>query len=336
MRMLLKIIIIGLMALAATFLLSRRLAAETRISSYQGWPGCVTLSNGLVRAVLVPQVGRVLHFSLKGMPNVLWENAEAWGKLQSADSDATGNYVNFGGAKLWVAPQSKWGALWTVWPPHYALDSGPCRTAIAKDGSVLLEGLPSATARVRMDRRASLRGNSAQFVYTMSNVSDTPVEWGIWMVANVKPGGRTFIPFVDAPGLWSGEKDRKIPDSLNWKRLGGVLCMDFKEGKEGSKIFSLSPEGWMAYVVEGQAFFITYAPDPGAVQPEGEAPTEIFRGKEFVELEHVGPLARLAPGEKTVLTERWHLLRLPAGLDDPEALAGWISRTARKLAPRTR
>ena len=332
--MLLTSLILAAVLLGTLLLFNRTAIAESRLSEYQGWNGCVTMSNGLIRTILVPKVARVLHFSLKGMPNVLWEDSETAGKLQSPDSETTGNYVNFGGAKLWVAPQSKWGTLWTVWPPHYDLDSGKCRTTIGKDGSVSLEGLPSASAGVRMDRKATLRGNSVHFIYSMTNISGKTVEWGIWMVANVQAGGRTFIPFVEGAALWSGEKDKKVPDSFNWKRTGDLLVLDFKDGREGSKIFSLSPEGWIAYAVEGQAFFITFAPDPEAVQPEGEAPTEIFRGKEFVELEHIGPLVRLAPGEKTTLTERWHLLKLPGGIKDPEALAEWIGRTGRKLSLR--
>ena len=333
-KMIIKLIIACFLVLGTGLLVSRLAAAstgsESRLSAYRGWSDSVFLSNRSAEVIMVPQVARVLHFSLRGMSNILWEDPAAGGQLQNPDSETTGEYVNYGGAKLWVAPQSKWGTKWTVWPPFYGLDSGPCKSSIRKDGSVLLTGLDSRTAGVRIDRTASLAKNSVSFVYTMSNISDKPVEWGIWMVANVKPGGRTFIPYVDNAELWSNEKDKKVPDSFAWKRQDGLLVMDFPEGKDGSKLFSLSAGGWLAYIVEGQAFFITYTPDLKAVQPEGEAPTEIFRGKDFVELEHVGPLVKLSPGGTTSLTERWHLLKAPA-ISDPAALAAWVSKTAAKL-----
>jgi len=329
-KMILKIIVICVVVLGIVFFFSRKASAETRLSPYDGWDNCVVMSNKLVKVVIVPGVARVLHFSLNGQPNILWEDAGAKGKLQKPDSETTGDYVNFGGAKLWVAPQAKWKNLWSVWPPYYGLDSGPCQALIRKDGSVALQGMASPTAGVRFDRQVDLRGNCVSFVYTMSNISDKPVEWGIWMVANVLSAGQTFIPFVEGSDLWSNEKDKKVPDRFGWVKQGDLLCLDFKDGTNGSKIFSLSKKGWIAHVVAGQVFIITYTPDLSVPQPEGEAPTEIFRGEQFVELEHVGPLVKLAPRQTTKLTERWYVFQAP-NLKDQPALAAWVSKTAGKL-----
>ena len=90
-----------------------------------GWADAIRLDNGIVELVAAPGIARVVHFSLKGKPNVLRLDGGLIGQIQDPAMDATGKYKDFGGAKLWVAPQAQWKTRWGNWPPRYGLDSAP-------------------------------------------------------------------------------------------------------------------------------------------------------------------------------------------------------------------
>jgi hypothetical protein len=50
--------------------------------THRGWPESYLLSNGIVEAIVVPAIGRVMQFRLAGdAVGTLWENHELDGKL---------------------------------------------------------------------------------------------------------------------------------------------------------------------------------------------------------------------------------------------------------------
>ena len=132
--------------LLATTVLSGAAAAApgspirvTRVD-YRGWSGCVLLSNGLVEAVVVPAVGRIMQFRFAGAPDgPFWENASLDGGRLHAP--ATSDWANFGGDKAFPAPQSDWPRLIRrSWPPPAGFDGLPMHAPIP----ALTTGAPSA------------------------------------------------------------------------------------------------------------------------------------------------------------------------------------------------
>ena len=75
---------------------------------FKGWDG-VYLSNGLIKAVCVPEIGgRLMQFSL-GPQDYLFMNPELLGARFSyeehAGDGALVNWKNYGGDKTWPSPQ---------------------------------------------------------------------------------------------------------------------------------------------------------------------------------------------------------------------------------------
>ena len=282
----------------------------------------IRLNNGVARAVVVPGIARVMAFERVGGPNLLWQNEALYGKppiLEGAD------WQNFGGSKLWAAPQAAWG-----WPPDFVMDQGPCTFAIASDGSVKLEGRPSEAVGVRFDRELRLAPDRAvlHLDYTMQNTTTSNVSWGIWNVIQVKGGGRVLLPAPEEGRIWEDER-WKIWEQ--WKQVGDVFVLHHT-GQEG-KVMSIGPEGWMAYEKDGEVLVVSFEPDPDAKYPEGHGCAEIYAGGSYVELEHVAPQTDLAPGESTQTSEQWMLFTLEgAQLTDTELAA----RVRRMLLNRMR
>ena len=89
---------------------------------YAKWPGAWQIDNGKCRMVIVPQVGRVMAFSMEGGPNLLWNNEALAGQTVPKDDHT---WHNFGGDKVWPTQQD-WWIKYTDrngWPPPYSLSS---------------------------------------------------------------------------------------------------------------------------------------------------------------------------------------------------------------------
>ena len=289
---------------------------------YAGWAGSYRLANDRAEMVVVPRIARVMSFAVKGGANLLWQDAALRGK--ASDLTAKG-WQNFGGAKLWIAPQSAW-----KWPPPPVIDRAPCAASVHR-GRLRLVGAASLQHGLRLDREYRLLPGRpvVECTYTLVNTGDQPAAWGIWSVAQLLPGGRAMVPAPHGSRVWGSKDTLKQPQ---WRRTNDLLVC--RVSGKASKVFAVSPVGWMAYACRGHVFVMTFAADTKAAYPPGHASHEFFTCDRYVEMEHVGPLVTLKPGERGTLRERWHVYRLPRpDLTDAELRAFVESQTRGGTSP---
>lgn len=118
------------------------------ISSRADEVGTIVLSNGVIRAEIVPAwAGRLMSFGRPGGANLLWTQPEAAGF--GLHPDGRPRWKNIGGEKTWVGSD---GAAWrafeglegetgNVWPPPKWFDSMPMRIVESSPtGAVLRTG----------------------------------------------------------------------------------------------------------------------------------------------------------------------------------------------------
>ena len=88
------------------------------------------------------------------------------------------------------------------------------------------------------------------------------------------------------------------------------------------KLGVYNAQGWAAHVTEEQAFIVRIAPPPGGVAalPDMGSNYETFTKGAFQELETLGPLATLEPGESVLHTEYWFLAKTAPIADTDTAL----------------
>jgi len=70
--------------------------------TYRKWPGSYRISNDSIDLVVVPAVGRIMHYGLVDGGNLLWENPAL------SSDDGKGKWMNAGGDKIWPWPQDAW------------------------------------------------------------------------------------------------------------------------------------------------------------------------------------------------------------------------------------
>jgi hypothetical protein len=78
-----------------------------------------------------------------------------------------------------------------------------------------------------------------------------------------------------------------------------------------------NPAGWVAYFRQGTLFLKRAAVVKGARYPDLGCNLETFTNPDFIEVETLGPLVELKPGENAIHVETWSLFRnVPAGEDE--------------------
>ena len=324
--------------------------ADATKSEYRGWPS-LRLDNGLVDVEVVPAAGgRVMQFSL-GSFEYLWVNPQLAGRQPPPGGlGPDGAWLNYGGDKLWPAPQGWDNDRQWPGPPDAVLDGSPHAAAVVEasgaSAAVRLTSLPDKRSGIRFSRVIRVFDGAARvsFDSTMTNVDTKPRRWGIWQVTQLSAG-----PPAGAEGYnreircWSPLNPASIyPRGYN-ELFGLVNNPSFKADAAG-RLFSAhyqrvvgkvgldNSAGWVA-VVDGAAGYVfverfTYF--PGRKYPDGASVefwmngagqivcgTKIVDCKDdpvetphLVESEVLSPFADLAPGESYSFHLDWFAAKI--------------------------
>jgi hypothetical protein len=236
-----------------------------------------------------------------------------------------GRYELFGGHRLWYAPEDpERGAVPDV--EGLVLEDGP-------DSLRLTGAVEAPTGLVRTIAIDVVPGAAALSVcHELCNAGQRPIELAPWSITQLPLGGRVVLP---QPTARVGHDVRPNRSLVLWpytswtdERLGlhdGAVVIDAVPGQD-LKIGYFNDAGWVAYVHRDTALVRRFEPARGATHPDLGCNVETYSGPRYLELEVLGPLVTLSPGESTLLVERWELVPAPVGrLSDLAALAALLA-----------
>ncbi len=305
--------------------------------NFHGWPNTYRLSNGLIEARVVTDVGpRIMDIRPQGGANLLYVRESEAGKSGEAE------WVQRGGWRLWIAPERR--------ETTYALDNSRCTAEVVGDDTLRVTGSPQAAAGIQKIIEVSLKPGESRLrlVSRIKNISDHPLTYAAWSLPVLRPGGRAFVPqdvgSLTAFGavrrllLWSYTKidDPRYHFSDRLIEIDHAKVKPAPPGQSGrhddeSKIGVDSAQGWAAYLLDGTLLLKRFPHDTKGSYPDGGATIEVYSSNEFLELENLGPLTMIAPGEEIVLPEDWWLFTGASVPRDAsgalQVLADFVGRT---------
>jgi hypothetical protein len=312
-------------------------AAPSVISSttYKG-QAAFRLTDGRSEAVVVPALGRVMRYGLVDGPNVLWNSPPE-------RSFKPGDWKNWGGDKVWPAPQSQWAGLaGPGWPPHPTFDGRPHQAEVlpASSGAAGTAAKPPRLrtigplmagfgARVVREYYFDPATGDLVIEQALKKEEGVPLLMALWSVTQIPPPDAAFVPLnSDSPYknnfYWFAGK---APLGTATVAVSPTL-LRFKPSRGSYKLGADAPLAAVAAARDGLAFVLRSAKRPGQY-PEGAEgsgfPVTIWNQDDaepaarYVELEMMSPLTAPKPGEQIVSLMRWSLHRLPdGGVDRPE------------------
>lgn len=290
---------------------------------YAGWPNCYRLSNGEVELIVTSDVGpRIIRYGFEGGQNFFVELEEDLGKTGGD------NWRLYGGSRLWVGPED---------PVYsYGADNDPVQVEIS--GSRLTAQAPVEHTGVQKAIAVELadEGSAVRVVYTLANRTIWPLRIATWVLTMMAPGGAgitTLPPRGTHPEVLAPTNPLVVFAFTNmadprwtWLEKYIVLRQD-PQNADPEKIGLFNPATRGAYLLNGELFVKKFAASPEEQYPDMGASYETFTNERFLEIETLGPMRTLQPGESMDHVEEWSLHR-------PVAVDSWDDAALdRVLAP---
>ena len=296
-------------------------------TSYAGWPNCLRLGNGRVELIVTLDVGpRVIRYGTPGGPNVFKEFEDQIGKTAGSE------WLSFGGHRLWHAPE--------IYPRTYAPDFDPVEHSW-QDGTLRLVQRTEPSTGIQKEIEIRLTADDVQLTHRLINRNVWAIEIAPWCLSVMAAGGRALAP---------QEEFHPHPDVLHPARplvLWHFTRMNDPRFTWGDRLIQLREDAsvqckqklglrnarrWAAYHLGDQLFIKTFELFSGAAYPDYGSNCELYTQPGFLEIETLGPLTRLEPGQAVDHVEYWRLwngVALPR--EEPQllsALAPFLSALA--------
>ncbi|MDQ3323120.1 MAG: DUF4380 domain-containing protein [Acidobacteriota bacterium] len=272
-------------------------------------PNCIRLSNGAVEIIVTTDVGpRIIFYGFAGGENVLGEHPNA--KTETA----LGEFKPYGGHRLWIAPENM--------PNSYAPDNAPVEyeSDETKNSIRLIQPIePVTKTQKEITVTLDAQGSGVTVQHKITNRGDAPIEIAAWALTILRGGGEAFLPNEPfAP--YSGETLLPVRNLTVWSYTDfndsrwrfdkdSIRLKVDAEKSAPQKIGVLNKQGWAAYLVGNLQFTKRFEFLENAVYPDMNSNTELYTAGDFVEVETLSPLQKLAPGSSIKHAEYWELER---------------------------
>lgn len=283
------------------------------VIEYRGWKNNLRLTNGDVEAVVTLDVGpRVISFSLPGGVNVFKNYAEMMGGTGEAEWQIRG------GHRFWLAPED---LTRTYFP-----DNRPVKWEPLGDRGARFTPPPETEYGIQkvMELQLAERGTRVTVTLRVTNIGKEPTELAPWGPTVMAPGGVEIIPLPPKKNHPGHPSNAKSPadyapnqELVLWPyfdfadtrwRLGAKYAFLHQDVNKGpTKIGLAHRGGWVAYLNSGVLFVKRFDYREGAVYPDLGTRYQTFTNEDMLEMETVGELVTLKPGQSAELVESWEL-----------------------------
>ncbi|MBN1796699.1 MAG: hypothetical protein JW804_08500 [Sedimentisphaerales bacterium] len=300
---------------------------------YHGWEDSIEITNDKVRVVVVPVIGRIMYYGYIGGENLLYEDAEFYGRTLSEGKPLEENgqaiWATFGGDRIWPSEESMFVEInGHKRPPDHWLD-GMAWDANIVDDTVIITSEVSEYCGAQVSREIRLIPNSTRLNIhqVMKKIKPAqkkqlePLPLTIWNITKVEPPSVTMV-LLNRDSCFDGRVFVPVWDDYDNQgykniEIDGDVGFFVPDAQRNQKMGADAPK-WVAAII-GQtviAEFFSYQAD--ATYPDGGTSTTIFSCPEFTELECMSPLAKLKPGQSMEYEICWELFELESDVNHPD------------------
>jgi hypothetical protein len=293
----------------------------------------IYIENQQIKAgILLNAGGRIIHFSCRGMENILKINESLLDTGIPYDSlqNFTNHYLPILGSSVWPSPMEEWWQKQNLdstklhsqskWPPDPWLAYSRYKLIQHDSSSVIVEGPSSPVSGVAIRRKISLSDNKLQLDIWFTNMRDSAISWGIWTNTRLNGQAKCYIPVKDEKNFRIGATEDSLYQPLRYKLEKGYFSFcdpgELIKKFHTAKVYITPERPFMAAMDKNQFLIIEMDADeiPG-VHP-ARSFIEIFNQRseieveDLLELEHQSPYLEIRPGESIHTREIWRVYPL--------------------------
>jgi hypothetical protein len=295
------------------------------------WDSVVVLKNGIVTIAAVPKIGgRVMQYDLGTHPSIYIHESMKGKNITSGDS-------MIGGFRQLPSPQSDF-----QWPSPPKVDFGAYTcTVLQKNADSAVISLLSPIEDSNLDKYKTHKGlqfkrditlykgsTRVKVVMTMYNKGQQSMTHGIWDITqsscsnndtadlenfwiyfqryeqSTLGGNKGYVQYKNEG---TGAGAQWIPDAAP----GNIMGIQFK--KLRGKIGADCRAGWICFNdrYDAYAYVKTFTYATGKNYPDSGASVQVYTypNMNMLEVEVLGPLTTIAPGDSVTLEENWYAAR---------------------------
>jgi hypothetical protein len=283
------------------------------VVEYRGWKNNLRLSNGQAEIIVTLDVGpRVISYRLLGGFNVM--------KNYDAMMGGTGEpeWQIRGGHRFWLAPED---LTRTYYPDNRPVAYEPLGLSAAR-----FTPPPELEYGVQkqMELHLAAQGSAVDVRLKVTNIGNQPTELAPWGPTVLAPGGLEIIPLPPKRNHPGHVRNAKSPADFGpnqelilwpyfdftdtrWTFGSRYLFLRQDVTRGPTKIGLAHRMGWVAYLNSGTLFVKRFDYREGAVYPDWGTRYQTFSNEDMLEMETVGELVTLEPGQSAELVETWEL-----------------------------
>ncbi len=274
--------------------------------SFAGWPNCIRLSNGSIELIITTDIGpRILRFGFINEQNMFYVSPSEKGKTGGDE------WHLYGGHRFWLAPE--------IMPRTYSPDNTP--VSYSWDGKTLklVQDIEPETKTVKeIEIRLFPEKNEVEVLHRLINKGKSEVELAPWAISACAAGGRAIVPhepYIDPADfmlparpivLWAYTKMND--PRYSWGEKFIIARQDTSISSE-TKIGVLNKQQWAAYYLNGFLFTKKFEYNADALYTDYGCNNEIYINGDFLEVETLGPVSRIAPEDSVEHLEHWFLFK---------------------------
>ncbi|MDZ4741937.1 MAG: hypothetical protein SGI98_00785 [Verrucomicrobiota bacterium] len=276
---------------------------------YNGWDA-IEVSNPALSLVVTQSVGpRIISAKTPQGENFMMNHPDQQGKTGGED------WQIYGGHRLWHSPEAD--------PRTYCPDNAPVKIEEIKGGVRTIQDVEKATGlEKQIDIILDEKEAKAELIHRVYNRTHFDIELAPWCLSVCAPGGYGFVPFGGKARPNTFLNDRILSlwpyTDLSDKRLkfssNGIILKQDDAATSPCKFGATSNYGWAAYVLGHEAFIKTIPVQSleagAAVYPDNNVAWELYTCNLFLELETLGALGKIAPGQFAEHREIWEFVPL--------------------------
>jgi hypothetical protein len=271
---------------------------------YKGWHNCYRVSNGEVELIVTGDVGpRVIRYGFIGGQNLFKEYPEQMGGVGEE------KFQLRGGDRVWKAPEDPVA----TWAP----DNVPVEIHTTATGLVAREPVEPLTGlQKEIEVSMAPSGTGVTISHRIANRSLFALEFAPWALTMMAQGGVAVTGFpprghhpanLEATNplvMWA--YTNLADPRWTFTRKYMALRQD-PNNHDAQKLGLFNADTWAVYLLNGEAFVKSAQANPAAMYPDFGCSFETFTNNEFLEMETLGPLAKVSPGHVAEQVEHWSL-----------------------------
>ena len=212
-----------------------------------------------------------------------------------------GEYYLYGGHRIWKAPEESF----------YNCPEDNV-TVVKEENKVTLQNRVDASG-LQKEISFSLDENRVLLTHQIIWHGQEPIELAPWTITQVPLGGVAILP---QSGLRQGSAPTRslaiFPyATINDPRLelhDDMILVHGSTDRDAFKVGSYNPFGWVAYVLEKALFIKRFPVSDFRTLPDMGSNVEVYVRNSYLELETLGKLVWLNPGEAITFEETWEVI----------------------------